>query len=133
MPAAPGGAGAREDELADELRVPEGQRLGDHAAQGEREDVDRVEAQGLDEGDGVLGHRLDRVRDGAGGCADAAVVEGDHVVLGGDGIDDGWVPVVQGAGEVDEEDHGNPRLRAELAVGESHSAGGDGAGRCVLV
>ena len=54
-------------------------------------------------------------------------------VLRGDAVDDPGVPVVQDRGQVGEEDHRDPGLRAELAVGEIHSAGGDGAGRCVLV
>ena len=32
-----------------------------------------------------------------------------------------------------EEDHRHTGGRAELAVGETHSAGDDGAGRCALV
>jgi hypothetical protein len=42
-----------------------GDDLGDHAAQGEAEQVGLGEAQGLDEGDGVAGHGFD----GVGGLA----------------------------------------------------------------
>ena len=55
------------------------------------------------------------------------------MVSGGDAVDDPGVPVVQHRGQVGEEDHRDPGRGAELAVGESHPAGGDGAGRCVLV
>ena len=103
--------------------------LGDHAAEGEGEDVDLVEAERLDEGVGVVGHRLDAVGNLAGGGADTAVVEGDDVVVLRDGVDDPRVPVVQGRGEVDEEDDGDAALRAQLAVGVGDAAGGDGAGR----
>ena len=78
---------------------------------------------------GVLGHRLDAVRHLTGGGSDAAVVEGDDVVLRGDGVDDPGVPVVQGRGEVDEEDDGDPALRPQLAVGVGDAVGVDGAGR----
>ena len=65
------------------------------------------------------------------GGADAAVVEGDDPVLGGDAVDDPRVPVVEDRGQVGEEDHRHAGRRAELAVGEVDAPGGDGAGRCV--
>ncbi len=67
-------------ELADQAGVLVDQRLGDETAEREREDVDPVEAERLDEGEGVVGHRLDAVGHLAAGAADAAVVEGDDVV-----------------------------------------------------
>ena len=57
------------------------QRLGDHPAEGEGEDVDGVETECGDEGVGVVGHQFDGVGNGAGGGSDAAVVEGDDVML----------------------------------------------------
>ena len=128
-----GRAGPGEDQLADEIRVLGHECLGDHAAEGEGEDVDLVEAERADEGVGVVGHRLDAVGNLAGGGADAAVVERDDVVLPGDRVDDARVPVVQVRREVDEEDHGDPALRPELTIGVGHAAGGDGAGRCLRV
>ena len=44
--------------------------LGDEATEGEGEDVDLVEPEGLDERVGVVGHRLDAVGDLPGGRAD---------------------------------------------------------------
>ncbi len=129
---ATGGPRARDDHLADELRFVLSDHLGDHAAHGEAEEVDLVETQRPDEGDGVLGHRLDGVRRRAGGRADAPVVERDDPVLRGDAVDDPRVPVVEDRGQVGEEDDRDTGLRAELAVGEIHATGGDGAGRCVL-
>ena len=125
----PCGPGAGEDELADEFGVLDHEGLGDHAAEGEGEDVDLVEPECGDEGVGVVGHRLDAVGHLAGGGPDAAVVEGDDVVVLGDRVDDAGVPVVQGRGEVDEEDDGDAALRSQFAVGVGDAAGGDGAGR----
>src|SRR5438132_3284748 len=78
---AAGRAGAREDQLADELRLVAGDHLGDHAAHREAVKIDLVETERADERDGVLGHRLDGVRCLASGGTDAAVVEGDDPVL----------------------------------------------------
>ena len=50
-----------------------------------------------------------------------------------DRVDDAGVPVVQGRGEVHEEDDGDAALRSQLAVGVGDAAGGDGAGRCLRV
>lgn len=111
------GPGAGEDEFADELGVLHHQGLGDEAAEGEGEDVDFVEPERRDEGVGVIGHRLDTVRHLTGRGSDTAVVEGDDVTALGDGVDDARVPVVQGRGEVDEEDDGDAALGPQLAVG----------------
>src|SRR5213592_96213 len=51
-------AGAGEDELADKVGVLHDECLGDEAAEGEGEDVDLAEPEGLDEGVGVVGHAL---------------------------------------------------------------------------
>ena len=104
------------------------QRLGDHPAEGEGEDVDGVETECSDEGVGVVGHRLDGVGNGPGGGSDAAVVEGDDVVLLCDRVDDPGVPVVQRGGEVDQEDRpGTPPLGPKFAVGVGHARCGDRA------
>ena len=124
-PHAAGGAGAGEDDLADELRFVRGDQLGDHAAHREAEEVDLLETQRPDEGDGVVRHRLDGVGRGAARGADAPVVEGDDPVLRGDAVDDSGVPVVQDGGQVGEEDHRDAGRRAELAVGEVDTADRD--------
>src|SRR4030095_12988823 len=84
---ATGRAGAREDQLADQLRLVLGDHLGDHAAHGESVKIDLFEPQRAYERDGVVGHRLDGGWRLAGGGTDAAVVEGDHPVLCGDAVD----------------------------------------------
>ena len=95
--------------------------------------IDLVETQRADERDGVLGHRLDGVGRLASGGTDAAVVEGDDPVLGGDSVDHPRVPVVEDPSQVHEEDDRDTGLRTELAVGEIHPTSGDGAGWCVLI
>ena len=127
-PDAAGGAGAGEDDLADELRLVGGDQLGDHAAHREAEEVDLLEPQRPDEGDRVVRHRVDRVGGGAARGADAPVVEGDDPVLRGDAVDDSGVPVVQDGGQVGEEDHRDAGRRAELAVGEVDAVDRDRAG-----
>src|SRR5215207_8962106 len=122
-------AGAGEDKLADKVGVLYDECLGDEAAEGEGEDVDLAEPEGLDEGVGVVGHGLDRVGHLAGGGADAAVVKGDDVVVLRDGVDDARVPVVQRRGQVDEEDHRDAALRAEFTVRVGDAAAGDGTRR----
>ena len=72
MPSPPGGAGSGEDHLAHELRLLLRDHLGDHAAHREPEQVDLVEAEGTDEGDGVARHLLDRRRRGPAGGTDAS-------------------------------------------------------------
>src|SRR5207249_8181117 len=53
---AAGRACAREDQLADQLRLVFGDDLGDHSAHGESVKIDLVETQRADERDGVFGH-----------------------------------------------------------------------------
>ena len=133
MPSPPAGPVPVRISLRMSSRFFERDDLGDHAAQREPEDVDLVEPERPDERDGVVRHCLDRVGHRAGGGADASVVEGDHAVLRGDAVDDAWVPVVEVRRQVREKDHRRTRLWAELAVGELHAPGRDGAGRGVLV
>ena len=83
--------------------------------------------------DRVPRHGLDGVRGLAGRPTDSAVVEGDHVVPGGDAVHDSRVPVVQDGGEVGEQDHRDAASRAQFAVGEVDAAGRDRAGGGVLV
>ena len=58
---AAGRSGAGEDELADELRLVLRDHLRDEAAQREAEQIDLIEPERPDEGDGVARHRGDRV------------------------------------------------------------------------
>ena len=78
---------------------------------------------------GVIGRFFDRVGNLSGRGTDAALVEGDDVSVLRDGVDDAGIPVVQGRGEVDEEDDGNAALGAEFSVGVGRAPDGDGARR----
>jgi hypothetical protein len=132
MPSPPCWAGSGEDHLAHQLRVLLRNHLGDHAAHGEPEEVDLIEAEGANEGDGVPGHLLDSRRRGPAGGTDTSIVESDDPMLGGDAVHNSGVPVVQDRGQVGEEDHRHTSPRAELTVGELHAAGVDGVRRRVL-
>ena len=59
-----------------------------------------------DEGVSVVGRLLEGVGDAAAGGSDTELVEGDNLVVLRDGVHDARVPVVEGAGEVDEENDG---------------------------
>jgi hypothetical protein len=106
--------------------------LGHAPAEREAEEVDLVMAEPADEGDGVGGHLVDRVRHRSARRADPAIVNGDHVAPGGDPIDDAGVPVVQDSGQVVQEHERHAAAWPELAVGELHATGLDRAGRRVL-
>lgn len=82
MPGPSGGAGAREDDSAHQLRFLGRDDLGDEAAHRQAGQVDLFEAQGADEQHRVAGHRLDGVGGVSAGRADSAVVEGDHPAPG---------------------------------------------------
>ncbi len=134
MPGPSGGAGAREDDSAHQLRFLGRDDLGDEAAHRQAEQVDLFEAQGADEQHRVAGHRLDGVGGVSAGRADSAVVEGDHPAPGGESVDDAGVPVVQDRGQVVEQDQRYAvSFRAELPVGEVDAAHGHRSGRRVLV
>ena len=95
-----------------------------NSCHGEPEEVDLIEAEGTNEGDGVPRHLLDGRRRGPAGGTDTSVIEGDDPMLGGDAVHDSGVPVVQDCGQVGEEDHRHAGVWAELSVGELHAAAG---------
>lgn len=89
-----GRSGTREDDLANELRFLLRDHLRDEAAQRESKEINLIEPQGTDKGDRIVGHGGHGVRRLAFRSADTAVVESDHWMLGGDAVDDPWIPVV---------------------------------------
>jgi hypothetical protein len=121
-PLAAGRSGAREDDLADELRLFLRDHLRDEAAQREAEEIDLIEPQRADEGDGVARHGGNRRGRPPLRSTDAAVVEGDHPMMRGDAIDDTRIPVVQNRPEVVQEDHRHAGVGPEPAEGEARAA-----------
>src|SRR3984957_17314953 len=82
-----------------------------------------LQAQRLDESDGVGGHLLERRRDLAGAAGDAGVVEQDHLPVASQAIRHRWVPIIHGADVVLAEDERHSSGLAEAAIGEADSVG----------
>jgi hypothetical protein len=80
-----------------------------------------LQAQRLDEGDGVGGHLLERRRDLAGAAGDARVVEQDHLTVASQAVRHRRVPIVHGADVVLVEDERRAAGLAESAVTEADS------------
>ena len=106
----------REHDAPQEIGADERDLLRDEAADRETEQIHPLELECLEEGDGIVAHRLDRVGRPAGGRADAGVVEGDHTAISRERIDERGVPIVEIAAEVLQE---NKRClaRSQIAVG----------------
>src|SRR5215203_6228189 len=128
MPSPPRRASSGEDHLAHEPRLLLRDYLEGHAAHREPEQVDLIQAEGTNEGDGVARHLLDGRRRGPTGGTDTSVVEGDDPMLGSDAVHDSGVPVVQDGGQVGEEEDRHAGGWAELSVGELYAADVDGLG-----
>jgi hypothetical protein len=84
--------------------------------------VDRGQPERVDEGDRVAGHRLDGAGHGSAGGSHPRVVEQDNLAVGGEGIAQSWVVVIQGAHEVLEEHQRKTFGHPEAAVGEAYPA-----------
>jgi hypothetical protein len=104
------GAGAGQDEAAHRPGAAQDDLLGDEATQGEAEQVVAGHLEGVEEGDGVAGHLFDGAGSGAGGAGDAGVVDEDELALGGDGVDEQGVPVVQAGAVVHQADQRHAAL-----------------------
>ena len=88
---------AIDDQPANEIGRLQSDFLRDHAADREAKYVNLLQAQHLDEGDGVSAHPLERRRDLAGTAGDARVVEQDHLTVASEAIRHRWVPIIHGA------------------------------------
>jgi hypothetical protein len=130
IPIAAAWAGADQDQLAGQVGTLDGDLLGDQPAHRVPDQVDGRQVQRVDERGGVRGHPLDRVRDDAAAGGDAGVVEQDDLAVGGEGVADGRVVVVEVSDEVlEEHERDAPALRvAEAAVGEADAVGLDEPG-----
>ena len=104
----PRGCSAGKDDAADKIRSLLDDHLGDHSAEGVSEQVDRAEPERIEKCHRVGGHRLDAVRGSATRTADTAKVDQDDVVLGGDAVDQGGVPIVEDGREVMQKYHRHP-------------------------
>src|ERR1700720_2501255 len=112
---------AIDDQPANEIGRLQSDFLRDHAADREAKYVNLLQAQRLDEGDGVSAHPLERRRDLAGAAGDARVVEQDHLTVASEAIRHRWVPVIHGADVVLVEDERHAAGLAEAAIGEADS------------
>jgi len=72
----------------------------------------------LDELDDPVGESLDGVARLAGGRADPDVVEDDHVVVGGQVVDEFGVPPVDGSAQAVHQHQGDTAQRTHPTVGE---------------
>src|ERR1700726_901337 len=112
---------AIDDHPANEIGRLQYDFLHDHAADREAKYVDLLQAQRLDEGDGVSGHLFECGRDLAGAAGDARVVEQDHLAAASQAIGHHRVPVIHGAEVVLVEDERHAAGLAEAAIGEADS------------
>src|ERR1700687_4402796 len=112
---------AIDDQSANEIGRLQRDFLRDHAADREAKYVNLLQAQRLDEGDGVSAHPLERRRDLAGAAGDARVVEQDHLTVASEAIRHRRVPIIHGADVVLVEDDRHTAGLAESAIGEADS------------
>src|SRR6266446_1177769 len=124
---------AIDDQPANEIGRLQSDFLRDHAADREAKYVNLLQAQRLDEGDGVCAHLLDRRRDLAGAAGYAGVVEQDHLSVASQTIRHRWVPIIHGADVVLAKDEGHSSGLAEAAIGEADSVSLYELCRCGLV
>src|SRR6185295_5418186 len=115
--------GAIDDQPANEIGRLQSDFLRDHTADREAKYVNLLQAQRLDEGDGVSAHLLERRRDLAGAAGDARVVEQDHLTVASEAIRHRWVPIIHGADVVLVEDDRHTAGLAESAIGETDPVG----------
>jgi hypothetical protein len=112
------GVAGGQDEPTDEVGPLQRDVLGDGAAERPAEEVDPGEAEGLDELDGAVSEPLDRVTRGARTVARSDVVEHDHVVVGGEPVQERGVPPVEGGPDPVQQDQRDAAAQADPPVGE---------------
>src|SRR5271168_2036382 len=114
---------AIDDQPANEIGRLQSDFLRDHAADREAKYVNLLQAQRLDEGDGIGGHLLERRRDLAGAAGYAGVVEQDHLTVASEAIRHRRVPIIHGADVVLAKDERHSSGLAEAAIGEADAVG----------
>src|SRR5712675_470475 len=112
---------AIDDQPANEIGRLQSYFLCHHAADREAKYVDLLQAQRLDEGDGVSAHLLERGRDLAGAAGDARVVEQDYLTVASEAIRHRRVPIIHGADVMLVEDDRHTAGLAESAIGKADS------------
>src|SRR5216683_659750 len=115
-------SGTDEDQLADQPTVLGGDLLSDATAKGKAEQIHFGEAEQVDKGNRVSGHRWDIVGRLAARTADPGVIESDHRAIGGQGVHDGGIPRVDVAREMLQRNQRRSGRRAKLAIGEADAA-----------
>jgi hypothetical protein len=96
----PCGAEEARNDAAHEVGADERNLLRDEATDREAEQIHPLEVHRLEERDGVVSHRLDRVRSHARRAANAAVVERDDAPHRCEIVDQSRIPVVEIPAEV---------------------------------
>src|ERR1700676_5311738 len=124
---------AIDDQPANEIGRLQSDFLHDQAPDREAKYVNLLQAQRLNEGDGVSSHPLERRRDLAGAAGDARVVEQDHLPVASQAIRHRWVPIIHGADVVLAKDERHSSGLAEAAIGEADAVGLYELCRCGLV
>jgi hypothetical protein len=99
------GTGAGQDQPTHQTRAQQDGFLCGETAEGEPEQVDFDEVEGVDKDKNVAGQPFDAPRRGACREADSAVVDEDDFTPGRDVVYEGRVPVVEVAAESLEEHH----------------------------
>ncbi len=78
----------------------EGDLLGKQNPHGETKKIDFFQTQGIDEGFGIFCDGADGIGCFAARGGYSFIIEYDHFAIPGEEIEDFWVPVFHGAGEV---------------------------------
>jgi hypothetical protein len=117
-------AGAGQDQAADHVGTYEDDLLSHAAAEREAEQVNHLQAQGVDEGESIPRHLGHGAGYGPGRAAHAGIVDQNDFALGGDGADQHRIPAVEAAAIAHEADQrqGARALVAKATRGERREA-----------
>src|SRR5208282_6235620 len=116
----------RQDHPPDDGGPGQGDLLRDETADGEAEQVNLAQVQGLDERNGLVRHLLRGVCCFPGGAADPRVIEGDDTAVRGQRVDQRGVPVVEIPAEVLQQDQRYPVAGPGVAVRVVNAVRGTG-------
>src|ERR1700736_4401950 len=114
-------ASAGEYETADQLGTAEHKGLRDVSPDGEAQQIDLYKSEGADEIGGVVGHRIDRVRDLSGRRGDPRIIEQDDGPMFRKSVGDRGIPVIHSAPKMLHQDERHAGCLAKAAIGEADS------------